>query len=148
MDLLRGVDIAGQLCRTFEGFSAKPYLDPVGIPTQGYGSTHRSDGTPIYLTDQPISQPIGMAWLMDGLEHLVAPVLALCPGIDTDERLGAVLSWSYNLGTRRLRASTMRARINDQDWPGAKIEMQRWTRAGGRILHGLVFRRAVESALL
>ena len=27
------------LIAAFEGFSSEPYLDPIGIPTIGYGST-------------------------------------------------------------------------------------------------------------
>lgn len=59
--------------------------------------------------------------------------------------LGALTDFSYNLGVPRYRASTLRKRIEEQDWDGAVIELNRWTRGGGRILQGLVRRRKAES---
>jgi lysozyme len=48
-------------------------------------------------------------------------VRRLCPGIDTSERLAAIIDWCYNLGAGNLKSSTMRRRI--KRWPlvgGAK----------------------------
>ena len=42
----RGLD----LIRAFEGFRADPYLDAVGVPTIGYGSTYYPDGQRVRLT--------------------------------------------------------------------------------------------------
>ena len=48
------LQIAAELCKQFEGFRAKPYLCPAGIPTIGYGSTYYADGRKVTLQDEPI----------------------------------------------------------------------------------------------
>lgn len=60
----------------------------------------------------------------------------------------ALLDFTFNLGAGRLQASTLRRKINAGDMEGAKLELDKWVRGGGRILPGLVKRRAVEAALL
>lgn len=62
--------------------------------------------------------------------------------------LNAIVDFAYNLGVGRLQTSTLRRKINAQDWAGAKAELMRWTRGGGRVLPGLVRRREAEIALL
>jgi lysozyme len=56
--------------------------------------------------------------------------------------------FAYNLGVARYRASTLRKRVDDGDWEDAKAQLALWTRGGGRVLPGLVRRRAAEAALL
>lgn len=77
-------------------------------------------------------------------------VLKLSPGLaaEPDSRLAALISFAYNLGLGAYRASTLRHRVNDADWPEAAQELLRWVRAGGRVLPGLVARRTAEAALL
>ena len=41
-----------------------------------------------------------------------------------------------------------RVRINAGDAAGARVELMKWVRGGGRVLPGLVKRRAAEAALL
>jgi lysozyme len=48
----------------------------------------------------------------------------------------------------RYRGSTLRRKIDEQDWDGAKEQLSLWVRGGGKVLPGLVRRRAAESALL
>lgn len=144
------LEIAAALCRQFEGFRAKPYLCPAGIPTIGYGSTYYSGGVKVQLTDSPIDEPSARALLMAELQHTYLPgVLRLCPALTTDERkLNAIVDFAYNLGVGRLQTSTLRRKINAQDWDGAKEQLMLWTRGGGKVLPGLVKRRTAECALL
>jgi lysozyme len=63
--------------------------------------------------------------------------------------LEAILAdFAYNLGATRLAGSTLRRKINAGDLQGARVELRKWVRAGGRILPGLVLRREAEAALL
>ncbi len=73
--------------------------------------------------------------------------LALCPLL-TGCSHAAIADFAYNLGLGRLRASTLRRKINAGDIDGAVIELKKWVRGGGRVLPGLVARRAAEAALL
>lgn len=133
----------------FEGLRLRPYLCPAGVPSVGLGSTRYLDGRPVRLTDPPITREHAYALAVEQLRREYLPaVLRLCPGIDGFDRLAGVLSWVYNCGVDALRASTLRRRINAKDWRGAQAEIRRWIRGGGRILPGLVTRRAIEAGML
>lgn len=143
------LDIAAALCRRFEGCRLRPYLCPAGVPTIGYGSTRYLDGRAVQLADAPISADAAERLLARTLARDYLPaVLALCPGIDTAERLGAITDLAYNIGTGNLRASTLRRKVNAGDWIAVPAELRRWARGGGRVLPGLVARREAEAALI
>lgn len=145
--------LAVDICKTFEGFHrvvqrqpvimAAPYICPAGYWTIGYGSLCAKDHPAITLEEGEIllSRDLGVA---------LAAVARLCPVLlaEPERRLAAVVSWTFNLGAGRLRASTMRTRINAREWPAAADEMRKWVWGGGRTLPGLVARRAAEAALL
>ena len=150
------LSIAAELCRRFEGFRAKPYLCPANVPTIGYGSTHYSDGRKVTLDDPPITEPQARLLLLHELMHNYGPgTVRQCPGLlalalTTNDwrKLNAIVDFAYNLGVGRLQTSTLRRKINAQDWEGAKEQLLLWVRGGGRVLPGLVTRRKAEAALL
>ncbi|MDR3025476.1 MAG: hypothetical protein LBV25_15800 [Chryseobacterium sp.] len=45
---------------SFEGFSAKPYLDSAGIPTIGYGNTYYPGGKKVTMKDPAITKEQGV----------------------------------------------------------------------------------------
>ncbi len=144
------LELAAQLCREFEGFRARPYLCPAGVATIGYGSTRYLDGRPVTLDDPPISQETAERLLQQSLRQEFLPgVLRACPGLVLRERAcNAVVDFAYNLGVGRLQSSTLRRRVNAGDWAGAREQLGLWVRASGRVLPGLVRRRAAEATLL
>lgn len=144
------LELAAALCRTFEGFSAKPYLCPANVPTIGYGSTAYEDGRRVTLQDPPVTKERAEALLLHELSHTYAAgVMRLCPGLIAHERrFNAVVDFCYNLGVGRLQTSTLRRKLNAQDWDGAKEQLTLWVRGGGKVLPGLVKRREAEIALL
>lgn len=150
------LEVAAELCRHFEGFRSKPYLCPAGIPTIGYGSTFYSGGSRVQLSDPPITEVEARALLMLELQHTFAPgVRRLCPQLYADavatndwNRFNAIVDFTYNLGVGRLQTSTLRRKINQQDWQGAKEQLMLWVRGNGKVLPGLVRRRTAEVALL
>lgn len=146
---LLAVEIAAALCRRFEGLFLRPYLCPAGVPTIGYGSTRYLDGTAVRMTDPPISRALAERMLLQSIQREYLPaVLRLCPGIDSPERLAAIIDWTYNLGAGKLSASTLRKRINADRWSEVPVEVRRWNKGGGRVLRGLVLRREAEVALI
>lgn len=144
------LNIAFELCKKFEGFSARAYLCPAGIPTIGYGATYYPDGSKVTLQDLTITEPHAAELLRYELEHTYLPaVLRLCPILATDERrLNAIVDFAFNLGVGRLQSSTLRRKINAQDWPAAQNEILKWVYGGGKKLPGLVKRRQAEAMLL
>lgn len=141
---------ARELCKHFEGFRAKPYICPAGVPTIGYGATYYPDGRRVAMTDPPISQADAEAMLDAQLQREYLPgVLRLCPSlIAHPQALNAIVDFSFNLGVGRLQTSTLRRRINAGDWAGAAEQLRRWVRGGGKVLPGLVRRREAEVELL
>jgi len=97
-----------------------------------------------------MSQEEAYALLMIELEHTYLPgVLRNCPGLITDVRkCNAIVDFAYNLGTGRLQTSTLKRKINANDWEGAKEQLMLWTKGGGKVLSGLLKRRTSECALL
>ena len=140
------LEIAASLCKQYEGFRSKPYLCPAGVATIGYGSTYYSDGRKVTLQDPPMDEPMASALLMYELQHTYLPgTLRNCPILATDERrLNAVVDFCYNLGIGRLQTSTLKRKINAQDWEGAKEELKKWNKGGGKVLAGLDKRRKSE----
>ena len=144
------LDIAAALCKQFEGYKGKPYLCPAGIPTIGYGSTYYADGRKVTLQDPPMDEPTARALLMYELEHTYLPgVLRNCPILATDERkCNAIVDFCYNLGVGRLQTSTLKRKINAQDWEEAKEQLKLWNKGGGKVLSGLKKRRDAECLLM
>ena len=142
--------IAAGLCRRFEGLRLKPYLCPSGVPTIGYGSTRYADGQTVTLRDAPITATQAEEQLMDTLRRDYLPgVLRLSPSLaDKPQVLGAIVDFAYNLGVAKYGGSTLRKRIDAGDMVGARAELAKWVRGGGKVLPGLVARRAAEAALL
>jgi len=142
------IEQALPLCRRFEGFRSKPYLCPAGIPTIGYGSTFYPNGSKVTLKDPPITIEVAEQMLRYQIEEVFLPgVLSICPEV-RDYRLAALIDFSFNLGLTRLKGSTLRNKVNNKDWAGAAIELKKWVRGGGKILPGLVLRRAMDAALI
>jgi lysozyme len=144
------LELAAALCRQFEGYRAKPYLCPAGIPTIGYGSTYYSDGRKVTLEDSPMDESNARALLMIELEHTYLPgVLRNCPILATDEKkCNAIVDFVYNLGIGRLQTSTLKRKINAQEWEAAQEQLMLWTKGGGKVLPGLLKRRQAECLLL
>ena len=144
------VEVAATLCRPFEGLRLKPYICPAGYPTIGYGTVWKPDGTKVTMEHPPITKETAEAWLLHELRHnYLAGVVKASPGLlASPKALGAMTDFAYNLGVARYRSSTLRRRVDVQDWEAAKEELMKWVRGGGKVLPGLVRRRQAEAALL
>jgi lysozyme len=141
------------MARRYEGLAKKvtidgatrfvPYLCPAGHWTIGYGHLCSKDHPPITLSQ-------AVAYLIEDIEDAVAWALKHCPVLadEPERRLTAVADFVFNLGQGRLKASTLRTRVNQRDWPAAAEEMRRWVWGGGKKLPGLILRREEAAKLL
>ncbi len=59
----------------------------------------------------------------------------------------ALVSFSYNVGLEALKNSTLLEMVNNKRHDQALAQFARWNKSGGRVLKGLVRRRAAESWL-
>jgi lysozyme len=142
------VQVAAALARRFEGCYLRPYLCPAGVPTIGYGATYYEDGVRVTIADLPITceRAESLLFWMVRTRYLPA-VVSLCPHLDSPERLAAIVDFAFNLGTGALKVSTLRRKVNAEQWTAACFELLRWDRVGGRVLPGLTKRRKVEAVL-
>lgn len=132
-----------KLIRRFEGCRLMPYVCPAGVWTCGWGST----GADVF-PGRPWTQDYADRRMeMDALRFAKQTML-LCPKLATGPEISAIADFAYNVGAGALKASTLRRRLNEGDMPAAKAELAKWVRGGGRVLPGLVIRRAAEAALL
>lgn len=92
----------------------------------------------------------GESYLAADMANALSATLRFCPVLasEPEERLAAIVDFTFNLGPGRLQASTLRRRINQRDWTGTAQELRRWIYGGGKVLPGLVLRREAETLLL
>lgn len=126
---------------------------PGDVPTVGFGTTSRPDGSPVRMGDT--TTPV------QALERKLRDVqrfegaLRQCVRVPLHQHeYDAFLSFAYNVGTGAFCGSTMARRLNAGDYAAACAEFDRWTFFQGRDCRdpanrcaGLVSRRAQERAL-
>jgi len=146
-NIKQATELAADLCRHFEGFSAKPYLCPANYWTIGYGTVYKPDGTRVTKDHEPITKELANSWLQHEIAHNYMPaVLATTPNtIKFPQILGALTDFAYNLGGPRYRASTLAKRVREENWQEAVNQLLLWNRGGGKVLPGLVKRRQAEA---
>lgn len=88
------------------------------------------------------------AILAKDLERFERGVLRFCPNAGLRQGwFDALVSFSFNVGLGTLQRSTLRQKFNRGDIDGAAQEFLKFTKAGGKVLRGLVNRRNDEVAL-
>ena len=143
------IEIAAALSRRFEGCYLSPYLCPAGVPTIGYGATFYPDGRAVTLKDMPITREYADFMLIWMIKNIYMPaVFKLCQKIDTPERAAALIDFAFNLGVGRLKSSTLRKRVNSEQWVQVPTELRKWNKGGGKVLRGLTLRREAECQLI
>ena len=136
-----------EIVKSFEGLALKPYLCPANVWTVGYGATRSSTGGPIDPDMEPISETEAEALLIRDLESSEGWVSRLIKTALTENQYSALTSFTFNVGAGALQRSTLRMKLNRGEFQNAADEFPKWRMAGGRILAGLVRRRAAERAL-
>lgn len=138
---------AMELIKSFEGLRLRPYLCSAGVPTIGYGCTYYEDGTPVSLKDPPITKKRAEVLLFVLLGDFEFRVRKLVKIPLPEDAMGALISFSFNLGVGSLRASTLLRKLNSGDILGAADQFFRWNKAGGKVSAGLTRRRIASRAL-
>tara|TARA_Y100000296_G_C5147940_1_gene244787 strand:- start:209 stop:652 length:444 start_codon:yes stop_codon:yes gene_type:complete len=135
------------IIKHYEGCFYNPYLDPVGIPTIGYGSIYGLDFNRIDMDHRRITPSEATGLLIRECQEAERRLAGLVRVPLTRNQRSALISFIYNVGSGNFQRSTMRMKLNRQDYTGAVNEFWKWRRAGGRILRGLVLRRESEKQL-
>jgi lysozyme len=135
------------LIKSFEGFKSAPYLDSAGVATIGYGTILYPDGTNVTMDDDPITETQAEQYLLDQVNQKCASVTNMVTGQVNQNQFDALVSFAYNLGLGALRGSTLLRLVNQNDFDNAVNEFEKWDRAGGQVVQGLLRRRTAEAQL-
>ena len=133
---------------SYEGFSSKPYLDVIKVPTIGYGTTKYKNGNTVKMTDSPISKETALDELKYHVEESCIPYIQKNVIVDLNQnQIDALCSFIYNVGAGNFIKSTLLKKINQKDFTGAAEEFLKWNKAGGNVVTGLTKRRNSEKNL-
>ena len=137
-----------ELIKKWEGFRSKPYEDIVNIWTIGYGNTYYRDGRKVTLKDRPLTEPEAYALMVDILDRDFVPKIDKLIHVDVGQNMfDACCSLAYNIGSGAFGKSTLLKKVNSLDFGGAAAEFEKWAKAGGKVVQGLLNRRREEKAL-
>lgn len=135
------------LVKEFEGLELKAYKDAVGIWTIGYGTTAMAEVGIVPRPGLRITAAEAEMYLKRALEKFAAKIDPLFTRPIGPNQRGAFLSLAYNIGPAAFARSGALRKFNAGDVTGAANAILLWNKAKGRVLKGLVRRRAAERAL-
>lgn len=136
------------LIKQFEGFLAKPYKCPAGIPTIGYGATYYPNGLKVSMTDKAITEGQASTMLMNMLRSYEKSVDSFCRDDINQNQFDALVAFAYNVGVNALKGSTLLKKVNKNPQDVTiRNEFLKWNKANGRALKGLTNRRIAEADL-
>ena len=135
-----------QLIKTFEGFRADAYLDTGGVWTIGYGTIRYPTGLAVKRGDK-CTREQGERYLMNDCKWVNDAIKQNIKHPLTQNQYDALASFIYNIGATAFKSSTMLRLINDNKFNSAANEFDRWVFDNGRVIKGLVNRRAAEKEL-
>jgi GH24 family phage-related lysozyme (muramidase) len=137
------------LVKQFEGFSSQAYQDTDGTIVIGYGMPEIK-GQEVKMGDR-ISSAEAETALKQELQKIQQEILSMVKVDLTSNQLSALVSFSFNIGTKYLADSTLLTKINAGDHDGAASEFIRWNKAhlSGELvpMAGLTRRRITEKQL-
>ena len=125
----------------YEGTVLRSYRDPVGIVTACTGHT----GPELKMGQTYTRQQCEDMLYKDLAKH--ADALACVSQPLTDGQRAAFVSFAFNVGEGAFCGSTLVRKANAGDIDGACAELSRWIYAKGKLLPGLIKRRAAERQL-
>lgn len=129
------------LIKKYEGCRLTAYKCPAGVYTIGYGHTNG------VKKGQKITQKQAEDFLREDVKTFEKGVLRAVSAPLTQNQFDALVSFCYNCGLSAFKTSTMLKKLNARDYAGAADEFPRWNKSNGKVLNGLVKRRAAERKL-
>lgn len=142
-------EVAVPLIAKWEGLRTTAYLDTIASPavwTVCYGETKGVKQGDTYTSEQ--CKAMLAREVREYREDLHAYFTPVTQAERlTPERDAAYTSLAYNAGVRAIGRSTATRRLNAGDIAGGCAALGWWNKAGGRVVRGLVNRRADEVRL-
>ena|SRR5689334_16300045 len=139
---MRTVNTGGlALVREHEGLRLKAYQDSAGVWTIGYGHTRG------VRPGDSISAARAEQFLDADLAEAERAVARLVKVPLTDDQFSALVSFVFNTGEGAFARSTLLRKLNEGGYGLVPACLKSWIFDNGRVLPGLVKRRAAEAAL-
>lgn len=139
------LEAATELAKKYEGCKLDAYPDPAsgGAPwTIGYGATGQGIARGVTWTQEQAEADLRARFKVCGAQVDALVTVPLSTG-----QKAALADFVYNLGSGALRSSTLLRVLNVENYTAAAAEFAVWNRAAGRVMPGLVHRRAAEQLL-
>jgi lysozyme len=115
--------------------------------TIGYGNTFYENGSKVQEGEK-ITLDRADKLLFFVVQKFESEVLKLVKSSINDNQLGSLTSFAFNVGAGNLAKSTLLKKVNaNPNDATIRDEFMRWTKAGGKVLNGLVTRRKAEADL-
>lgn len=126
----------------YEGYSDRAIRPiPGDVPTVGFGTTEGVKMGDTITPPQALARALKDVGAFEG-------ALRECVKVPLHQReYDAYISLSYNIGSRAFCKSTLVQHLNNYEYEKACAEISKWSLAQGRVVPGLVKRRAAERAL-
>jgi lysozyme len=147
------------LVKHHEGVRMRPYRCPALLWTVGVGHVIDPSHAKVPFEERR-DLPIPEGWdrniTMDEVDAILAQDLArfergvarLCSSaVNHQGRFDALVSFAFNVGLGNLQRSGLRMKHNRGEFDAAADEFMKWSKAGGKVLKGLVNRRRDEQRL-
>ena len=131
------------LLSSFEGCELVAYLCPAKVWTIGFGTTVYPNGVKVKKGDSCTLEQAKQFKAHD-LKRFEKTVSDLVKIPLTQNQFDALVSLTYNIGTGAFEKSTLLKKLNAGDYQGAADQFTVWNKGGGKVLQGLVNRRAKE----
>ncbi len=130
----------------FEGLKLKAYDDGVGVWTIGFGTTVYPNGIKVKKGDT-CSEAQAKAYMAHDLKKFESAVNSAVTVQINQSQFDALVSLAYNIGVGAFEKSTLLKKLNLCDYKAASAQFNVWNKGGGKVMQGLVNRRAVERKL-
>ncbi|MFW2148666.1 lysozyme [Acinetobacter sp. TY1] len=130
----------------FEGLKLKAYDDGVGIWTIGFGTTIYPNGIKVKKGDT-CTEAQAKVYIAHDLKTFESAVNSGVTVPINQNQFDALVSLTYNIGTGAFIESTLLKKLNLGDFKAAATQFAVWNKGGGKVMQGLVNRRAEERKL-
>jgi lysozyme len=153
---MRTSDLGMQFIMKHEGVRCVIYDDATGKDwaggeAKGYltiGVGHLIPQGELHLFEDRILHEDEIYDLLKSDLKRIEKAISRCVFVDlTQEQFDTLVSFTFNVGVGNLQASTLLRRLNVGGYSEVPTQLARWNRSKGKVVTGLINRRAAEAAL-
>ncbi|ENX60743.1 MULTISPECIES: lysozyme [Acinetobacter] len=134
------------LITSFEDIKLNAYDDGVGVWTIGKGTTVYPNGVKVKKGDV-CTMDQAKAYFAHDLKRFENAVNSALTVVVNQNQFDALVSLAYNIGEKAFKTSTLVELLNANKFTAAADQFLVWNKGGGKIMKGLVRRRAAEREL-